>query len=97
MTKSIDIHKAVPIPGDGETESVYLNVVLPMPSGLIMEEVDAIFDLDSDKIVEALATTLPGGTFDRVVHKLLGKKLSHLIVPFGGPMKKEEEEEEEGS
>lgn len=43
---------------------------------------DRVYDADADAIAQALHKSLPGGTFDRLVLKLLEIKASHFRVSW---------------
>ena len=47
---------------------------------LTLNEVGQFFDLEAQKLFDALYNSLPGGTFDRLTGLMLAKKASHFIV-----------------
>ncbi len=70
--KEVKICKADPI---GETEvqpvTIEVNGTLPGP-----EELELAYDLDAGALANALYYSLPQGTFDRLIIKLMKRKTS---------------------
>ena len=77
---SFKVYKAA---GD-EVESQVLVADIPFEydNNMPLTEVAATMERDADKVVEFLTSTLPQGTVDRIIGKLLTAKASHFIVPF---------------
>lgn len=73
--KEVKICKADPI---GETEiqpvTIIVNGILPGPEG--GEELEITYDLDARALANALFYSLPQGTFDRLIIKLMKRKTS---------------------
>lgn len=42
-------------------------------------QLEHIFEVDSEALYRALYRTLPGGTFDRLLGKMLARKASHFM------------------
>lgn len=82
--KTITIYKAQPI-ADQRIDSVTIiinPVLLELPRGPEwLEHATRLFDEDAQALVDALHS-LPGGTLDRVLVKLLAEKVSQHIVPW---------------
>ncbi len=81
--KTVYLFKAQPI-GDQYIESVTICIGAPLPrfeQSDWLEETTRVFDAQADAIVDALHS-LPGGTLDRVLVKLLAEKVSQHIVPW---------------
>ena len=78
--KTVTAYKAAGV----EIESGSLSVDIPIEysNTIPLTEIVAVMDNDADKVVEFLTSTLPQGTVDRVIGKLLVAKASHFIVPF---------------
>jgi len=49
-----------------------------------LKEADATFRYDADELERALYHSLPGGTYDHLVSKMLARKASHLVVSHAG-------------
>ena len=83
--KCISVFKAQAI-GDQRIDYVTLNIHVEFPE--LTRQIDdwldrttRLFDEDAQKVVEALHS-LPGGTLDRVLVKLLAEKVSQHIIPW---------------
>ncbi len=46
--------------------------------------VDRIFSDDAERLEMELYRSLPGGTYDRLLGKMLGRKASHFVVSHEG-------------
>lgn len=62
---------------------------MPVSDDMTLKAVGAKFDLDANKILRALVTTLPGGTIDRLIAKLLMYKSTHFVVAHEQPVSTE--------
>jgi hypothetical protein len=80
----IYVYKAQPISDKMHIQSKTLHIEETLPDSDTIDEGDALMGLDADKVVMALYEALPGGTFERVLAKMMERKLSHLHVPFAG-------------
>jgi len=47
-----------------------------------LKKYDEMFNDEAQKLFDALCETLPGGTLDMLLIKLLEKKKSYFIIPF---------------
>lgn len=61
---------------DTEVESLTLNFETVFPD----DRQPAIHDREAEKLETALVNILPGGTYDRLLTKMLERKHSQLIV-----------------
>jgi len=80
----IHIHKAQPVGDNQVIENLLINIEVSVPDSETIEEGDELMENDATELVEALYNVLPGGTFDRVLIKMLQHRTTHLHVPFGG-------------
>ncbi len=82
--KTVYLFKAQPI-GDQKIESMTLIIDAELPrlkyDADWREHATRLFDADAQTLVDALHS-LPGGTLDRVLVKLLAEKVSQHIVPW---------------
>lgn len=83
--KTVNIYKAQAI-GDQRIESVTITIDATLPQSDDryrdwLKVATRLFDEEAAKIVDALHS-LPGGTLDRVLVKLLTEKVSQHIVPW---------------
>ncbi len=74
------VHKAQPT-GDRQIPKLTLIAEedVPEPARAI-DSID-LFESDAESIADALIATLPGGTLDRLVVKLLQHQVSLFVVP----------------
>lgn len=80
----IHVYKASPVGDNQVIENLLINIEVPIPDSTI-EKGDGLMENDATELTEALYNSLPGGTFDRILIKMLQHRTSHLHVPFGGP------------
>ena len=85
MVRPIYVFKAQAI-GEQHIDSVTLNIHRELPDLACtvadwLERTTRLFDEDAQKVVDALHS-LPGGTLDRVLVKLLAEKVSQHIIPW---------------
>ena len=78
--KTVNVYKAAGV--EVESGTLLAGVQFEYNNTMPLTEVAAIMESDADKVVEFLTSTLPQGTVDRVIGKLLVAKASHFIVPF---------------
>ena len=72
--KEIRIAKAQPMPGlDVESTTIYVNQPLPSTNRetFSLEELDKAFERDADALFQALRQSIPGGTMERLLIKIL--------------------------
>ncbi len=81
--KKIEIFKAQGVGGE-EIESAEIVLEHPMPSYDATEIAMNTFDLQAERIANLLFDTLPGGTLDRLIGKLLMRKATSFVVPLFG-------------
>lgn len=81
----VSVHKAAPI-GTQRIENVSIlilgNIATEMSKDADLAEVGIVFDREAEAIFVALRDSLPGGTIDRLVGKLLAYKASHFYVSY---------------
>ena len=78
--KSANVYKAAGV--EVENRTLVADIPFEYNNTMQLTEVAAIMESDADKVVEFLTSTLPQGTVDRVIGKLLVAKASHFVVPF---------------
>ena len=78
----LSIYKAQPV-GDGEVEPCRINIYREVPKAESLEVAATLYDKEAESLEEALYNSLPGGTYDRLVSKMLLRKASHFVIPFG--------------
>lgn len=67
--------------GEGDVDNIVIEIgPAPIDSGGSKAERNARFVADARKIVTGLTESLPGGTLDQVLHLLLERKASQLVV-----------------
>ncbi len=79
----VSVHKAAPIGGRKvENASILIagNIEHEMPKDADLGTAGRVFDAEAEQIFIALRDSLPGGTMDRLVGKLLAYKASHFYV-----------------
>ncbi len=81
MTKSIFTYKAQSI-GDKKVEDIIILLTNEMPEFKTVEKSNRLFEMEASELAEVLCNTLPGGTLDRLIAKLLMKKASSFVVPL---------------
>jgi hypothetical protein len=78
------IGKAQPIFGSGQVvPSVTIRITDSLPVFATLAEQDAYHDAQATTIETALIESLPGGTYDRLVGRMLERKASHYRVAYG--------------
>jgi hypothetical protein len=89
--KTINVCKALPVNPEFPTEDATI-VITGVPPSLQgtniledQEKADTFFRSQSEQIAEALRGSLPGGTFDRLVVRLLDMRSSQLQVAHRPP------------
>jgi hypothetical protein len=89
-TKEVHINRAVSMRGDGHVDPVAIiidgdrirDLVGKVASEVWQREVHEVYIEEAILIVDALATSLPGGTMDQVIALLLQRRASLFIVPL---------------
>jgi len=81
----VSVHKASPI-GKQQIENASIliagNIEHEMPKDAELSAAGRVFDAEAEQIFIALRDSLPGGTMDRLVGKLLAYKASHFYVSY---------------
>lgn len=84
----IEIHKANGLETNWRIRLSGLKKEFP---NLSIDSSDILFESDAEKLFCGLRDTLPGGTMDRLLCKLLKYKSSHFIVSFNHVYDSEED------
>lgn len=85
--KNIEVHKAQSS-GDVPIDSFCITADKQFPDNdgeYRLRDSVAMFDADAELIVSILCKSLPGGTLDRLLGKLLERKASLFVVPMFEP------------
>jgi hypothetical protein len=79
--RNINVHCAAPI-GNNVVEKTTINIYdsFNIPDGASLFEHDEAFERDAQLLFDALRTSLPGGTLDRLMCKLMYNRASHFKV-----------------
>ncbi|RJP48768.1 MAG: hypothetical protein C4586_08625 [Anaerolineaceae bacterium] len=88
--KTVSICKAQGIPRVNSIEPVTIVIEREFPEYKALSQSAEHFEKDADALVGAILTTLPGGTIDRLICKLLQKKASLFVVPLFNEKKPDE-------
>lgn len=68
--------------GDQQIDSAVIVLDVEMPRYESIAESVQTFEADASALAKVLCETLPGGTLDRLIGKLLAKKATSLVVPL---------------
>lgn len=77
----IIISKASPIGPDQGIPDTCIEIIGTLPDMADLEKAGWYYDQQAQEIEEALYRSLPGGTYDRLVGRLLARKATHFRVP----------------
>ena len=77
------IHKAQAI-GTETVRTTVIQISESLPSYETLEMVDSHYNAQAWAIEAALIESLPGGTYDRLLGRMLERKASHFRVAYGG-------------
>jgi hypothetical protein len=80
---TVVISKAEPTIQSEPVEETSIHISEPMPKMLregTLEQLAEWFDLQAYWIEKALFNSLPGGTYDHLLSKMLARKASHFVV-----------------
>lgn len=80
--KRVMVSKAQAI-GSETVPDTHIIIEIPVEDVETIKEAVCIYNGDSERLFQALKYALPGGTFDRLLAKMLTYKASHFIIPFG--------------
>ena len=75
------IYKAQGV-GDQKVTSVMIVIDAEMPQFDHASVAERSFNVQADRLADALCSALPGGTLDRLISKLLIRKATSLVVPL---------------
>lgn len=75
-TSELRVHQASPM-RNRPVESVRIAIDIPLPdSDLGLEKVRALYDMDAEIVVDALFASLPQGTLERLLAKMIMRRAS---------------------
>ena len=83
MKKTLNLMKAVQMI-DREVHNTTILFKDTFPDNASLKESDKLFELEATALENILINTLPGGTYDRLLGKMLQRKSSHFIVSHTG-------------
>lgn len=67
--------------GNQVVEDVVVSIETAFPGGIVsLGFADAIFSKEAEALESALYGALPGGTYDRLLGKMLERKATHFVV-----------------
>jgi len=79
----VTVYRAQPmLRSDRPLPDLHIRATVEIPGSISTDESQRMMQQDAEDIVVALVSTLPGGTFDRVLAEMLRRKLSSLVVPL---------------
>ncbi len=93
----IVLSKADPI-SSGEAvpaATIYITAQLPPLGERSGAQLDLFFDTQAGCLERTLSIALPGGTYDRLLARMLDRKASHLRVPYAASSEANETKEGE--
>jgi len=79
MSKEIHIYKAAPV-DDRQIRPVIVHITEPIPEMESLDAAEMTYWNEADELSEALYDALPGGTFDRVLVRLMEIKATLFRV-----------------
>jgi hypothetical protein len=82
-SRRVIVAKASPTGANYPTPKGEIDIVDDLPVIASTEDLDRIFEAHAALIEGLLNETLPGGTYDRLLGRMLARKASHYRVPFG--------------
>ena len=80
--KQINVTRAGKV-GNKQPEEVKIKITGCVDEDMVWTQLRDVFDNDATVLAEALINTLPGGTLDRLVVKLLAHQISLYTVSYG--------------
>ncbi len=80
--QTIILYKAQPI-GDKSPKDIEILIKGSFPTFETISKSDKLFNDEAVSLETTLHNTLPGGTYDRLLQKMLERRASHFVVPFG--------------
>ena len=66
--------------GDQVVEDAEIAITTTIPTMQSLDHTDALFCIDAGALESALYGSLPGGTYDRLLGKMLARKATHFVV-----------------
>jgi hypothetical protein len=78
---TVQVFKASPIEKEHLVRDARITITGNIDTiGKGLGELDRVFEEDANTLFEALRNSLPGGTFDRLLSRMLTEKASHFVV-----------------
>jgi hypothetical protein len=77
--KNVRIHRAQDTVLNGQ-DDLEISATVPFPRHETLAEAGAMFTAEAQDLADALVATLPGGTIDALIVRLLDHKRSHFVV-----------------
>ena len=77
VTKGYKAHRTLP---DDEVEERQIYIEGEFPDGASLESAAATFEANAADLEDALYRSLPGGTYDRLLGRMLERKATHFVV-----------------
>jgi len=84
VSLTLTVPKAGDMPGAEPGLPGVLRIEGDMPHFATLEEADASYDQQATGIEDLLHRCLAGGTYDRLVARMLTRAASHFRVPWAG-------------
>jgi hypothetical protein len=79
--RTVVINKAQPTVTDEPVEGVEISITDEMPRmDISLEQLAEWFDVQAYWLEKTLFESLPGGTYDHLLSKMLARKSSHFVV-----------------
>lgn len=80
----VRVHRAAAM-GDRHVPQCVIRIVAEWPDSheSSLDVLSAEFDKEAQELADALIASLPGGTLDRLIGRLLSYKASHFVVSYG--------------
>ena len=78
--RRVTVYKAQGVDDDTDVWSLAIEAVEPFPKTSSIAETDRLHAENAGMVADALLSTLPGGTIDRLLALLLARKASSLVT-----------------
>lgn len=79
----LHIYKAQATGGEA-VDDVQISIQEPIPRMCSLDAATGTFSKDAEALEAALYRSLPGGTYDRLLGKMLERKATHFVVSHQG-------------
>lgn len=80
MTVIYEVYKAQSV-GEETVPDTHIHIEIPIRDVKTLEEGVLLHEDGAELLFKALKYSLPGGTFDRLLAKMLTYKASHFVIP----------------